>query len=67
MGRNLTREQLQRRAAARREGALARAELREESAPRAAASGPTSFPVKAREPGLDDMIRDFERKREGKK
>lgn len=63
MSRSLSPRESQRRALARREGALARNELKEASSPRAAAAGPTSFPVKARDAGLDAMIRDFENKR----
>lgn len=65
MGRRLTPEQSQRRAMARREGALARAELREDSTPRESAAGPVSFPVKSRDPDVDRMIREF-RARSGK-
>lgn len=59
MTRHLRREELQRRAAARRTGALARAELREPSVPREAADGATSFPVKARDPETAAAIAAF--------
>jgi hypothetical protein len=44
--RKLSPGQTQKRAAARREGALGRAEFRYPSSPREAPAGPTSFPVK---------------------
>ena len=46
MSKSLKAHQVQRRAAARREGALARAEFRYPSSPREAPASPTSFPVK---------------------
>jgi hypothetical protein len=59
---NLTKEQTQRRAAARRENALARANP-SESAERVAPSGPMSFPIKAQDPEVERMIREFEMRR----
>lgn len=59
MTRHLKAHERQRRAVARREGALARAELREPSVPRAPADGATSFPVKARDPDTDAAIAAF--------
>lgn len=57
---NLTKEQAQRRAAARRENALAKADP-SESAARVAPDGPMSFPIKAKDPDVERMIREFER------
>lgn len=62
---NLTKDQAQRRAAARRENALAKADP-SESAARVAPDGPMSFPIKARDPDVGRMVREFQRKR-GKK
>ena len=59
---NLNKEQTQRRAAARRENALARANP-SESVERVAPSGPMSFPIKARDIAVEKMIREFETKR----
>lgn len=47
------------RAKAKRDGALARVELRGPSEPREPAAGATSFPVKARSENDDALIRDF--------
>lgn len=65
MGKSMKREHLQRRAAARRSGALARAELREPSTPRQAAAGATSFPVKAVDPATASAIEAFLAKKGG--
>jgi hypothetical protein len=59
MTRHLKADERIKRAKARREGALARAELREPSEPRAAPQGATSFPVKVRDPGIDAAIQAF--------
>lgn len=67
MGRRMTPEQSQRRAMARREGALARAELRENSVPRESAVGPVSFPVKADDPATRAAIDAFMAKQRGRK
>lgn len=63
----MKREQVYRRAKARREGALARVELRTESIDRTSAEGPTSFAVKARDPGVTAAVEAFLHKREGEK
>lgn len=59
MPRDLRVRENQKRAAARREGALARNELRGPSAPREPASGPTSHAVKARSPHDARLVEDF--------
>lgn len=59
---NLSKDHAQRRAAARRENALAKADP-SESAHRVAPSGPMSFPIKAQDPEVERMIRDFEKRR----
>lgn len=58
---NLTKDQAQRRAAARRENALAKADP-SESVARVAPDGPLSFPIKARDPEVERMVREFQRK-----
>jgi hypothetical protein len=50
----------------RRETALARAELRGPSTPRVAPAGLTSFPMKQRDPAVDQMVADFLAKRGGR-
>lgn len=60
----MKREHVQRSAKARREGALARVELRTESIDRTSAEGPTSFAVKARDPGLQADVEAFLARRE---
>lgn len=59
MTRHLKAEERQKRARARREGVLSRAELREPSSPRVAAAGATSFPVKASDPATAAAIAAF--------
>ncbi len=59
MPRSLTRGQTQKRATARREGALARNELRGPSEPRQSAAGPTSHAVKSVDPSTRDAIDRF--------
>lgn len=61
----MRREQVQRRAAARRSGALARNELREPSSPRQAAAGATSFPIKKVDAESAAAIAAFLAKRQG--
>lgn len=56
MGRRLLAHETARRAKARREGALARNELRQDSIPREAAAGATSFPIKAEDPATRALI-----------
>lgn len=56
---NLTKDQTQRRAAARRENALAKADP-SQSAARVAPDGPLSFPIKARDPEVERMVREFQ-------
>lgn len=65
MSKSMRREQVQRRAAARRSGALARNELREPSSPREPAAGATSFPVKAVDPAVESAIAAFLAKKQG--
>lgn len=65
MTRHLKAHERQKRAAARRSGALARNELREPSSPRQAAEGATSFPVKARDASLDAAVEAFLAARKG--
>lgn len=67
MPRDLRANENQKRARARREGALARAEFRYPSAARTAAAGPTSFPIKAEDPAARAAIDAFlARERGGK-
>lgn len=66
MPRDLRANENQRRARARREGALARAEFRYPSSPRQAPTSPTSFPVKKADPAAQAAIEAFlSRKNEG--
>lgn len=65
MPRSLTRGQTQKRATARREGALARNELRGLSQPREAAAGPTSHAVKVMDAGSAAAINAFLSKKQG--
>jgi hypothetical protein len=59
MPRDLRAAENQKRARARREGALARAEFKYPSAPRTAPAGATSFPVKAEDPATRAAIDAF--------
>lgn len=59
MPRDLRANENQRRARARREGALARAEFRYPSSPRDAPVSPTSFPVKKVNPADQAAIEAF--------
>ena len=59
MTRTLKAYEREKRAKARREVALARVELREPSSPRIAPEGATSFPVKARDAGVDAAVEAF--------
>lgn len=65
MPRDLRAGENQRRARARREGALARVELRQESTPRTSAAGTTSFAVKAEDPATRAAIDAFMSLRKG--
>ncbi len=59
MPRDLRANESERRAKARRTGALARIELRYPSSPREPAAGATSFPVKAQDPATRAAIDEF--------
>ena len=67
MTRHLKAEERQKRARARRETALSRAEFRFPSSPRQAPTGATSFPVKAVDPATADAIAAFLAKKGGDK
>lgn len=64
MTKRLLGEQIQRRAAARRSGALARVELRTLGVPRETADGPMSPAIKARDPVVGAAIEAFLAKKE---
>jgi len=59
MSRRHTGNEMARMARAKRDIALERSELRGESVPRRSAAGPTSAPLKARDPNVDRMVEDF--------
>ncbi len=56
MTRSLKAHEIERRAKAKRAGALARNELRQPSVPRVSAAGVTSAPVKAQDESIRAMI-----------
>lgn len=63
MPRNLRANENRKRAIAKREGAMRRVELGQETVPRAPAAGVTSMAVKARDPEVDRMVEAFLRGR----
>lgn len=65
MPRNLRQGETQKRAASRREHALARRELGQPTAPRVSAAGPTSMAIKAQDPSDAFLIEAYLRKQKG--
>lgn len=64
MTRGLRASEQEKRAKARRQSALKRVELGQESAPRVSAAGPTSMAIKARDASDDLLVEAYLRQKE---